>query len=179
MRATISGVNVRTGWSRRAVTIALLASLGLLGATGAWGQQGSTPPLTIEAVAVDPPAPGPDTLCKLTVTVRNNGTEIASQLAFGVTVDGNSLPVYGNQLFMVPLPPGESTEIKLYNFWSTETSRPAPSGSELPVRVELREAQWMKIQVIEEDGEEIEEWEPLGAVDGLPVSSEVVLPFGS
>ena len=137
-----------------------------------------SPALTIESVSVDPAAPGPDTLCKLTITVRNDGPDVASQLGFAVSVGGHALPVYGNQLFMVPLAPGESTEIKLYNFWSTETSRPAPAGNELEVRVELLEAQRMSIRTVVEDGEEIEEWEPLGAIDGLPVSASITLAFG-
>ena len=143
-----------------------------------FAQQETPSGLTLEAIQVDPAEPGPDTLCKLKVSIRNDGDQIASQLAFAVTVGGHELPVYGNQLFMVALRPGESTEIDLYNFWSTETSRPAPAGNELDVRVELREAEWMKIETVDEDGQEVEVWDPLGPVDGLPTSAGITLPFG-
>jgi len=165
--------------SRIRVAVALLAVAVAAIALPVEAQQETASGLTLEAVQVDPAHPGPDTLCKLKVTIRNSGDKIASQLAFTVTVGGHELPVYGNQLFMVPLRPGESTDIDLYNFWSTETSRPAPAGNELDVRVELREAEWMKIEVVDEDGDEVEVWDPLGPVDGLPTSTVITLPFGS
>ena len=50
-----------------------------------------------------------------------------------------------------------------------------PKGGKYEVEVSLREAQWMSITMEEEDGEEIEVWRPLGAVESLPVSSTVTL----
>ena len=139
-------------------------------------EKAPAPELTITAITVEPEKPGPDTLCKLRVKVKNDGDETASQLGFDVKLNGQQLTVYDNQLFMFPVPAGGEDEIQLYNFWTTETSRPEmPAGGKYQVEVVLREAQWMSIEMEEEDGEEIEVWSPLGAVGGLPVSSTVTL----
>ena len=135
-----------------------------------------TPKLSISGIAIEPSDPGPDTLCRLRVTIQNDGDEIASQLGFSVKLNGQELSVYGNQLFMFPVPAKGEGEIQLYNFWTTETSRPEmPANGKFEVEVTLREAQWMSITMEEEDGEEIETWRPLGATEGLPVSSSVTL----
>lgn len=131
--------------------------------------------LVLEGVAVEPESPAVDTLCRLRVTIRNDGSEVASQLGFTVRVNDTELPVYRNQLFMYPVGPGETVEVPLYNFWSTETSRPAPADGKLRIEVELDEAQWMKIEM--ED--EIEVWTPLGAVGGLPVEASRTLSMAS
>ena len=141
-----------------------------------------TSQVVVESVRVEPPnpateaerrCPGPDTLCKLTVVLANRGNRTASQLGFAVEVNGQNLIVYDNQLFMYPVQPGESTEIPLYNFWTTETSRPdMPAGGAYEVAVTLREAQWTDISV---DEEGIEVWKPLGPVEGLPVTGSVTL----
>ena len=119
-------------------------------------------------VSVDPTEPKAETLCTLRVELENKGGQIASQLEFRVEINAANLPVYDNQVFMVPVPTGETTEIKLYNFWSTETSRPWPEDGRLSIEVTLVAAQWMNIST--KDGVEI--WEPLGPVDGLPVSQK-------
>jgi hypothetical protein len=129
------------------------------------------PPLVLEAVEILPRALAPDTLCQLRVQVRNRGERAISQLAFRVTVNGQELPVYRNQLFMQALPPGELSEVRLYNFWSTETGRPAPADGRLRVDVALTEAQWYRIA----DEEGVEVWTPLGEVPGLPASASVDL----
>lgn len=130
-------------------------------------------PLAVASVRVEPSAPGPDTLCKLTVSLANRGDRIASQLGFRVELNGESLLVYDNQLFMYPVEPGETTEIPLYNFWTTETSRPSmPADGTYEVSVTLREAQWTDIST---DEEGVEVWKPLGPVEGLPVSASIVL----
>lgn len=159
--------------SRNAVIVAvLLVSLIVSpGSTFAQESTASAPQVTLEAVSVEPTAPGADTLCKLQVTLQNNGTEVASQLDFKVTINGQELPVYRNQLFMYPVQPQQSAQIQLYNFWSTETSRPMPADGKLTVEVSLTAAQWMKIAM--ED--EVEVWEPLGPIDGLPSSQSVTL----
>jgi hypothetical protein len=131
----------------------------------------STPLLTVEKISVEPASPGPDTLCKLQVTLRNAGKEIASQLDFRVSINGQELPVYRNQLFMFPIEPDQTAEIKLYNFWSTETSRSMPKDGKLNIEVSLVGAQWMKI----ETEEEVEVWKPLGPVDHLPVVGNLTL----
>ena len=131
----------------------------------------ATPLLTVEKISVEPASPGPDTLCKLRVTLRNAGKEIASQLDFRVSINGQELPVYRNQLFMFPIEPDQTAEIKLYNFWSTETSRSMPKDGKLNIEVSLVGAQWMKI----ETEEEVEVWKPLGPVDHLPVVGNLTL----
>ena len=133
--------------------------------------EAAQPLLTVESVIVEPSAPGPDTLCRLEVEVRNQGTEKASQLDFKVRINGQPLAVYRNQIFMYPIEPSETATLKLYNFWSTETSRPMPADAKLAVEVSLAEAQWMSIT----DEEGVEVWKPLGAVEGLPSTATVNL----
>jgi hypothetical protein len=131
------------------------------------------PPVAVEKVIVEPTAAlAPDVLCRLRVALRNTSDRVASQLGFKVTVNGQELPVYANQLFMYPVPAGGTTEIPLYNFWTTETSRPALPEGRLAVEVTLSEAQWMDIST---DAEGVEVWKPLGAVDGLPSAANVTL----
>ncbi len=131
----------------------------------------ATPQVTLETIIVDPPAPAVDTLCRLNVSIKNTGEETVSQFGFTVKIDDVELPVYINQLFMYPVEPGETTEIPLYNFWSTETSRPAPADGKLRVEVTLREAEWKKIEM---EGD-TEVWTPIGAVEGLPSTQQLTL----
>jgi hypothetical protein len=155
------------------VPVAVLATALVLG-TGVLGAQEQTAPspqITIEAVTIEPSSPAADTLCKLQVTLKNHGSEIASQLDFKVKINDQMLPVYRNQLFMFPLKAGETSDLKLYNFWSTETSRPMPKDGKLIVEVSLVAAQWTKVSM-EED---VEVWQPLGEVEGLPHSQSVTL----
>ncbi len=128
--------------------------------------------LSIQEIVVEPSQPGADTLCQLRVKLGNTGDETASQLAFRVELNGQELGVYGNQLFMFPVEPGAANELKLYNFWTTETSRAMPADGKLRVEVTLTAARWMKIA---DDEEGVEVWTPLGDVEGLPVSKSVTL----
>ncbi len=155
-------------------TLALPAPTALHGQApeGAESRAKPAPLVTVEEIVVEPGAPGADTLCRLRVKLKNSGDRIASQLGFTVRINGKDLPVYGNQLFMYPLEPGAVSELKLYNFWSTETSRPMPADGRLELEVELKEAQWMDIST---DAEGVEVWTPLGAIEGLPVSARVAL----
>jgi hypothetical protein len=129
------------------------------------------PPLAVEAIEIEPSDPAPDTLCKLRVRIGNGGDKIASSLGFQVKINGQVLKVYENQLFMEALAPRASSAIPLYNFWSTETSRPTPKDRKLTLEVTLREAQWMRIE--QKENEEV--WTPLGNVEGLPVSRQITL----
>lgn len=129
------------------------------------------PGLTLEAVKVDPASPGPDKLCKLSVTIKNAGAKTASALGFRVKVDGKELMVYNTELFFRPLPAGSTTEVKLHNFWSSETGRPFPTNGRMTVEVTLTEARWMDVKT--ENGAEV--WTPAGAVEGLPVTKSVTL----
>lgn len=129
------------------------------------------PLVTVEAVTVEPSSPGPDTLCRLRVTLRNAGEKTASLLGFAVEVAGHELPIYEKELYAFPVPPGETAELRLFNFWSSETGREAPEDGRLTVEVTLKEAQWVKIETVED----VETWTPLGAVPGLPSSADLTL----
>jgi hypothetical protein len=144
----------------------------------------ATAQLAITAIRVEPAAPAADTLCRLAVTVRNSGDRKASQLGFSVRLNGQDLSVYGNQLFMYAVPEGGELEIPLYNFWTTETSRPTmPVDGRFTVEVTLNEAQWMDIsmekEMVDKGGQQVEEevevWTPLGPVEGLPVGDRISL----
>ncbi len=173
------------GGSRLSRPLGLLSMLGRLGllallALGsgplpALAQDGtpaeSQPTLKIAEVRVEPANPAADTLCRLTVALENTDERIASQLGFTITINGQELPVYRNHLFMFRADPGGTSELPLYNFWSTETSRPMPESGKLEIEVSLREARWMTIETI--DGTET--WTPIGDVEGLPVARSVTL----
>ena len=137
------------------------------------------PLLALDAVTVRGPvegeAPGPDTLVRLSVGITNRGEEIASAFAFTVEVAGRELPVYEKQVFLKPVPAGETVELALYNFWTSETGRPAPADGKLEVEVTLREARWMKRSVEKEGESEVEVWTPLGPVEGLPVTASTTV----
>jgi len=135
------------------------------------GAKSADPALTLEAVKVDPTSPGPDTLCRLSVTLRSSGAKTASALAFRVKVDGRELPVYRNELFFRPVAAGATAEVRLHNFWSNETGRPFPANGKMTVEVTLAEAQWMDVKT--ENGAEV--WTAAGPVEGLPVSKSVTL----
>jgi hypothetical protein len=126
-------------------------------------------PILLEAVRVDPATASAGTLCQLRVVLRNAGTRNASELAFRVTVNGVELPAYGRRLFMARLEPGESRELRLFNFWTSETSRPAPADGRYTVEVGLVAARWFDI----ETGSSGETWSPREPVGGLPATRAV------
>jgi len=132
----------------------------------------SAPAVTLVGFAVTPESPGADTLCKLQVEIENRGEHVASQLGFSVRINDQELAVYGNQLFMYPIEPGAKATIPLYNFWSTESSRPMPADGKLRIEVTLTEARWFDIST---DEEGVEVWQPVGPVGGLPSPQSRVL----
>ena len=135
------------------------------------------PPVTVTKIALDPAAPAVDQLVKLTVTLESSGEEILTAFGFDVTVNGVALPVYDKQLFVEPLAPGATLQLPLYNFWTTETSRPAPKDGELTVSVVLREARPMT-RSTEEDGTEV--WDLGEPLDALPAPAvEHTVPLGA
>ncbi|MDX1501111.1 MAG: hypothetical protein R3325_02030 [Thermoanaerobaculia bacterium] len=139
----------------------------------AWSQEEpARPPITIEEIVVEPARPAADTLCRLKVRLKNHGEQIGSQLGFDVTINGQELIVYRNQLFMYPLEPGAESELPLYNFWSTETSRPMPADGKLKLEISLREARWFDIST---DEEGVEVWQPIGPAEGLPAKRSLVV----
>ena len=156
----------------RTAATAVLAALLLAASTRA--EEAPKPPsspLALSAVTVTPATPGADTLCELRVEVANQGDRIASQLAFTVKVNGQELPVYRNQLFMQRLDPGKTATVRLYNFWTTESTRAAPKDGKYRIEVTLREAKWYEIAT--KDG--VEDWTPLAAVAGLPLTATVIV----
>ena len=171
--------------NRAAIRIcaSLLRPLGLVASICLWAgaatpQENEAPaerqpsPLAIEAVTIDPAQPGVDTLCQLHVRVKNTSETTISALDFGVSIGGTPLKVYEKQLFLESLEPGKTADIRLYNFWTTETGRPAPSDGQLRLVVTLRGAQEVGI-TNEDDGTEV--WTLGDAVVGLPISKELVV----
>jgi hypothetical protein len=150
----------------------LLLLAAFVGATvGLAAAEKPAPQVTIESVAVTPPRPGPDTLCQLRVSLRNRGAKPASELAFEVRVNGVELPVYRRHLFMQRVDPGAPTELRLFNFWSSESGRPAPADGRYTVEVALTAARWYEIT---REGED-EVWTPGEAVAALPARATATL----
>ena len=133
------------------------------------------PEVVLAGIEVTPAAPGPDTLCRLVATVENRGSRAVYSLGFDVELNGQALPVYEKQLFLQVIEAGESDDVALYNFWTSETGRPAPADGRLEVVVRLREARWVDVSEVEEDGETVEVWTPVGEVAGLPVTASRTL----
>jgi hypothetical protein len=133
----------------------------------------SKPPLAVEAVEIRPANPGLDTLCQLRVKVRNGGTRKASSLAFAVRINGAPLAVYKHQVYLQVIDPGATAEVRLFNFWTTETGRPLPKDGPLRLEVALAEARWVEVK--SEGGAEVVT--PVGTVPGLPVSASLAVPL--
>lgn len=150
-------------------TRAALFLLAFFTAVSAVLAQDAKPALTLESVKIEPAAPGPDTLCKLTVTLRNTGSQPASALEFTVKVGGQDMAAYKGRTFLKPVEPGATREIALFKFWSTEPSRPAPADGMLAVDVTLAKASWMTRET--KDGAEA--WTLASPVEGLPATKSV------
>lgn len=159
----------------------VISSLCVVAAAGAFALAAQEPPpekeesgplLTLEEVKIEPSAPGVDTLCQLRVKLKSSAGKTATAFDFGVSIGGSPLEVYERQLFLDAVEGGESREIRLYNFWTTETGRPAPADGKLRLAVTLREAQWVEITT-EDDGTEV--WTLGEKIPGLPVSKELVV----
>jgi hypothetical protein len=149
----------------------LLVLVPLLGGAAAAGAETAKPALSIESVKVEPASPRPDTLCRLTVTLKNAGEQRASALEMLVRVNGKELPAYRKRLYLAAVEPGATREIRLFNFWSTEAGRPAPADGKLNIEVTLSRASWMRKAA--RDGAEV--WTPVGDAPGLPITRNVTL----
>lgn len=136
--------------------------------------QVAKPALFLESIQVEPASPGAETLCRLSVRLRNAGDRQASALEFAVKVNGEEVRTYKNRLYLQPVAPGATREIRLLNFWSTEAGRPLPMDGKVQVEVALNRAAWMGKEA--KDGAEV--WTPLGAADGLPVTKSLALTLG-
>ena len=151
------------------------AFLVLAPALAAQAQEAKKPaPLVLEAVKVEPASPGAETLCRLSVTLRNSGERQASAMEFTVKVNGKEVPAYKSRLYLEPIAPGATREIRLLNFWSTEAGRPLPADGKLALEVTLARASWMGREA--RDGAEV--WTPLGAADGLPLTHSLSFNLG-
>jgi hypothetical protein len=128
-------------------------------------------PVSVVAVEIRPASPGPDSLCQLRVKVRNGGTRKASSLVFAVRIDGQPLAVYKRQVYLQVIDPGATAEVRLFNFWTTETGRPLPKDGQLRVEVALAEARWVEVK--SEGGAEVVT--PLGTIEGLAGASPASL----
>jgi hypothetical protein len=129
-------------------------------------------PLDLGEIGVQPPEPGPETLCELRLKIQNRGTLTASRFAFSVKINGVDLPVYKHLRYFQAMPPQATTELRLYNFWSTETSRPMPQDAKLKLEVQLIHAEWVRI---EKDGKGADVWTPMGEIKALPAARLVSL----
>ena len=132
-----------------------------------------TAPIAMDAIEVRPANPGPDTLCQLRVKVRNGGAKKASSLVFTVRINGQPLAVYKRQVYLQVIDPGTTAEVRLFNFWTTETGRPLPKDGQLRVDVALAEARWVEVK--SEGGAEVVT--PVGTVPGLPTSASLAVPI--
>jgi hypothetical protein len=105
------------------------------------------------------------------VKVKNGGARKASALAFTVRINGLPLSVYKRQVYLQVIDPGATAEVRLFNFWTTETGRPLPKDGQLRVEVALAEARWVEVK--SEGGAFVVT--PAGAVPGLPMPAPASL----
>jgi hypothetical protein len=125
------------------LTTVLSIQIPALQTTGVAQTARDNPPLQIVAVDIQPMQTAPDTLHRLKVRIRNSGSQPATDLTFQVTVSGQRIAVYLNHSFRPDLQPGKETDVPLYNFWSSETSRPFPKDGRLTIEVRLTSARWV------------------------------------
>ncbi len=162
---------------RRSRAMGRMAGVVLLGLAAAAGLAGAAPapaasPLTVEAISVTPADPTPTTLCNLRVKIQNHGARAASRFAFDVRVNDVPIAVYKHLLYFEAIPAGATVELRLYNFWATETSRPLPADGKLRVSVRLLGARWVE-ESKDAKGGAISA--PQGEIAGLPVERETVV----
>lgn len=147
----------------------------LIVALSAIAASASPPPeqtrsLTLDAVRVTAPTPTPRALCGLIVAISNHGDRPASRLRFTVKINGRPVNAYDRALFLRPLPPHATTDLRLYNFWTTETFRPEPIDA-LEIEVTLLSAEWIALGPAP-DGVPMSA--PIGRVGELPSTKRIV-----
>ncbi len=160
----------------RLFLLSLLSLLSLVSLVSSATAEEKPSLLTLQAIQVEPASPAPDTLCHLTVTLKNSGNQPASSLELSVKVNGRELPAYRSRVFLETVEPGTTRQVKLFNFWSTESGRPAPAPADtkLTVEVTLAKASWMQREI--QNGATV--WTPTGPVPGLPSSKSVTVVMG-
>ena len=165
---------------------AIWASLapGIAQQTASSAEAAAPPVLELVEVVVEPSRPTAETLCQLTVRLRNRGERPISSLAFEVEVEGKSLPVYEKQVFMTLVPPSapagpnaaSTVDLRLFNFWASESNRPPPTDGTLDIQIRLIEAQWVDVSM-EDDGTEV--WSLAEPVPGLPQVATISVPMSN
>ncbi len=147
----------------------------------AQGIEKTEPQVTVEEVAitvspgkpVGPEGLSPGTLCNLKVKLRNRGAQKAYSFRFGVKINGREMTAIDKMLYMQAVDPGNTEEIALSNFYSTEPGGTLPKDGKVTVEVTLKQAQWVEIK--KEGNTQV--WTPLGEVKGLPFSKSVSKPL--
>jgi hypothetical protein len=117
----------------------------------------------IDAVTIEPARPGSSTLCRIKVRLRNAGTQAVSYLKFTVQIDGQEVPTYKKQTYVVNIDPGTADEVGLFNFYSPSLVK------SFDVQVTLVEAQWVQVQKAGTSTTTT----PSGLVAGLPISTSL------
>ncbi len=175
--AGVSGARPRSrsgpAWPAPVIAVLLAAQLAVAAAPAEGPAE--EPDVVLVGIEVTPESPGAETLCRLSATIRNGGARAVYSFGFDVELNGQPLPVYENQLFLQVIEAGASEDIALYNFWTSESGRPAPADGKLEVVVRLREARWVDVSEVEEDGETVEVWTPVGDVSALPQTASLTL----
>ncbi|HXK09913.1 MAG TPA: CARDB domain-containing protein [Vicinamibacteria bacterium] len=150
---------------------ALVMSVAILGAAVPGpGALAAPPPVSIEAVTVEPQSPAPGALCRLSVKLKNAGSQTATNFRFQVKTGGQEQSVYKVEVYAVNVEAGTSGKVDLHTFWVP----PAARGS-YAVEVTLTEAQWAQVK---REGQTTTTT-PAGAIDGLPVSSTQTVTLAS
>ena len=126
--------------------------------------------VSIDAIIVTPVSPSPSTLCTLKVRLKNSGNLAVSFLKFSVKIDGQDVPTYKPQTYVINIAPGTVGELELYNFYSPVTAK------SFEVQATLVEAQWVQVKKVESTTTTT----PSGPVEGLPISGSlsVKMPGG-
>ena len=137
--------------------------------------QGKPSLIVLEALEIGPPSPGPETLCRLRVRIRNTGGKGVTSFVFRVRFDGQEVSTYKDHVFDQPIARGEGGDVELYNFWTSDPGRPSTRKEQLRVEVALEEASWVEVK---RDGNRVE-YKTLGSVEGLPVSISRVVPLNT
>jgi len=119
--------------------------------------------VSVDAIMVEPGSPAPSTLCRLKVRLKNGGKQTVSYLRFNAKIDGQEVPLYKSQSYVVNIDPGTAEEVVFYNFYSPPAAKP------FEVQVTLVEAQWVQVK---KEGKS-STTTPSGPVAGLPTSASL------
>lgn len=119
--------------------------------------------VAVDKIIVEPANPSVSTLCKLKVTLKNSGTQAVSYLKFNIKIAGMDVPLYKSHTYLIPVEPGTSGEVALFNFYSPSEAKP------FDIQASLVEAQWVQVK---KEGTSTTTT-PSGPVAGLPTSTSL------